>query len=371
MAKKIKRKAFKKIFNFLPGEAPGSYQTNALGDKPVIELHKYNAEIHEVKTIESLSELKSELSHRDFYFWVDVRGLGDVKLFDFMRDEFGIHSLVLEDVTKTHERPKLEEYDDFIYLVSRMLYFDAQHELINEQLNFIQMERILFTFQHLSTDCLEPIRRRLRTPNGPIRDHHVSMLTYAIIDVVIDHYFAILGHWNNELDDLEDRVYKSLDKSIMGQVQLMRRMIISMKRAAWAERDLINDMMRSNSKLIHSDVQNYLKDVYDHTIQAMEMIESLKEIATSVLEMYLSMVSNRMNEIMKFLTIMSSLFIPLTFIAGIYGMNFAHEDAKSGKILNWNMPELYAPHGYLYTLVIMGLIVLVQIVYFWRKGWFK
>lgn len=206
---------------------------------------------------------------------------------------------------------------------------------------------------------------------GIIRTAGSGYLAYALTDTVIERYFDLLNKVGDSLDLLEDRLYESPDKSIMFEAQQTKRGMILLRRAAWPERDKINDMIRTESPLITKTDKLYLRDAYDHCIQVMDLIESYKEITSSIVDVYLSLISNRMNEIMKVLTIISSIFIPLTFIAGIYGINFARQDPVTNKILPYNLPELYEPHGYIYTLLVMLLIALVQFIFFWRKGWFN
>jgi magnesium transporter len=194
---------------------------------------------------------------------------------------------------------------------------------------------------------------------------------YALTDTILDRYFELLAQIGDNLDAVEDRLYRSADKTVMYETQQLKRTMIILRRASWPERDKFNEMLRSDNPLINPGVRVYLRDAYDHCIQIMDMVENYKEISASIMDIYLSMVSNRMNEIMKVLTIISAIFIPLTFVAGIYGMNFAKVDPVTNKIMPDNMPELYSPQGYYYVLAIMFLIAFVQIVIFWRKGWFS
>ncbi|RZL40928.1 MAG: magnesium/cobalt transporter CorA [Pedobacter sp.] len=279
--------------------------------------------------------------------------------------------MVLEDITRTYQRPKYEEYGSYDFAVSRMLYLDEENSLENEQLSFVLTKNTLFTFQDKYEDCLDAVRKRLEIGKGTIRTGGSSYLMYALMDMIVDEYFSVLGFWSGELDDIEDRLLDKPERSIMFDTQSIKRQLITVRRSAWPERDKMNDMLRSDSPLITDQTKMFLRDAYDHCIQIIDMVESLKEISASNIDMYLSIISNRMNEIMKVLTIISSIFIPLTFIAGIYGMNFSREDPVTGKVLPQNMPELYQEHGYLYTMIVMGIIAVVQVVYFWRKGWFK
>jgi magnesium transporter len=196
-------------------------------------------------------------------------------------------------------------------------------------------------------------------------------MCYALTDTILDNYFLLLAKIGDMLDDTEDHLYSSPDKSVMYNAQALKRILITVRRASWPERDKINEMLRTENTLISPEVKIYLRDAYDHCIQIMDLVESYKEITSSIIDLYLSMVSNRMNEIMKVLTIISVIFIPLTFIAGIYGMNFARVDPVTNKVMPDNLPELYSPHGYYYALLGMFIIAMIQIVVFWKKGWFS
>jgi magnesium transporter len=354
-----------------PGSSPGMVYIDENALEPKITLYTYNSDSYKVQLLDQLADLKKHVLDENSNYWVEIKGFNSVKLFDTLNNEFKINKLILEDITRTYQRPKYEEYGDYDFAVSRMLFLDNENNLENEQLSFILTKNILFTFQDKYEDCLEPIRKRLEIGKGSIRLGGSSYLMYALIDMIIDEYFAVLGVWSEQLDAIEDRLFEKPDKTIMYDTQLIKRNLITLRRVAWPERDKVNDILRTDSKLIGKETKLYIRDAYDHCIQIIDMIESLKEISASNIDMYLSIISNRMNEIMKVLTIISSIFIPLTFIAGIYGMNFSREDPITGKVLPQNMPELYQEHGYLYTMIVMGLIAVVQVIYFWRKGWFK
>lgn len=372
MPKPTKNKQKKKKYALPePGASPGLVYTDEHSLDSKITLYTYHADYYEVDVLKSFVGLKDLLKDQKSTYWVDVKGFKDVDLFENLSNDFKINKLVLEDITMTYQRPKYEEYDGYDFAVSRMLYMDSEENLINEQLSFILTKNVLFTFQDRYEDCLAPIRKRLEIGKGNIRLGGSSYLMYALMDTVVDEYFAVLGFWSENLDAIEDRLLDKPDKSVMFDTQTIKRNLITLRRVAWPERDKMNDILRSDSKLIDVQTKLYLRDAYDHCIQVIDMVESLKEISASIIDMYLSIISNRMNEIMKVLTIISSIFIPLTFIAGIYGMNFSREDPVTGKILRQNMPELYQEHGYLYTMIVMGLIAVFQIFYFAKKGWFK
>lgn len=372
MAKPAKQKHKRKRYSLpVAGSSPGVVYIDEHALRPVIMFHSYNDHHYAVKQIDNIENLSRILSNKEFNYWIEIKGFGSIAMFETLSADFGISKLVLEDITRTYQRPKLEEYGAYDFAVSRMLQFDAQKNLENEQVSFILMENALFTLQESYEDCLNPIRNRLKVGKGNIRIAGSSYLMYALMDIIIDTYFQILGSWGDELDLIEDRLFDKPDKSVMFDTQVVKRNLINVRRVVWPERDKLNDMLRSDSLLIPNQTKMYIRDAYDHCIQIIDIVESLKEISASNIDMYLSIISNRMNEIMKVLTIISSIFIPLTFIAGIYGMNFALTDPITGKVMPQNMPELYQEHGYLYTMIVMGLIALLQIIYFWRKGWFK
>ncbi|PST82955.1 magnesium and cobalt transport protein CorA [Pedobacter yulinensis] len=356
-----------------PGSSPGLVHIPEDALKSKISLYVYNEKSFDVMELTNLDKVAELSADKKNFYWFDIKGLGTAKVFDTLNKHFKVSRLVLEDITRTYHRPAFEEYDaeGYIFAVSRMLRFDSAQNLENEQVSFIVTDRVLVTLQENYEDCLEPVRKRLEVGRGNIRIGGSSYLMYAIMDAIVDHYFVLLNAWSEGLDSIEDRLYARPDRQIMFDTQTIKRSLISIRRVAWPERDKLNDIIRSDSPLISDQTRLYVKDAYDHCVQIIDLIESLKEIAVANVDMYLSIISNRMNEIMKVLTIISSIFIPLTFIAGIYGMNFSREDPVTGKVLKENMPELYAEHGYLYTLIVMAVIAIAQIIYFWRKGWFR
>lgn len=354
-----------------PGSSPGQVYIDKNSVKPVITVYKYNANTYDVQQLENLSSVAQLITDKNFTFWIDIKGFNSTELFDTLSNGLKINKLVLEDITHTYQRPNLEEYDHYVYATSRMMLVDKDKNLDNEQVSFILMDNALFSLQDQYSDCMNPVRQRLEAGKGSIRTAGSSYILYALMDIIVDTYFEILGEWGEDLDKIEDRLFEQPDKTIMFDTQHVKRNLIAMRRVAWPERDKLNDMLRSDSPLITDQTKMYVRDTYDHCIQIIDIIESLKEISASNLDMYLSIISNRMNEIMKVLTIMSSIFIPLTFIAGIYGMNFARQDPVTNKVMPYNMPELYTPHGYLIAMVIMLVIAAFEVIYFWRKGWFK
>ena len=353
------------------GESPGSVLIDANAPVTRLILHSYDEKSYSHADLTSLDGLKDRIKVAPGFFWLEVRGLGSAAVFERLKNDFQIHKLVLEDITKTSERPKIEENEGLLFAVSRLLTMDKEGCLNNEQLSFLLLSNLLITFQEDYQNVFSPVRQRLKGGRGSIRTAGPSYLMYAIMDLVIDNYFLVLNRLADELDRIEDELLTNPSRKLMHDLQEIKRNLINTRRVAWPERDKLNDILRSDSPLITDQTKFFFKDAYDHCIQTIETVESLKEIAASNLDMYLSVISNRMNEIMKVLTIMSSIFIPLTFIAGIYGMNFARQDPVTGRLMPGNMPELYQPNGYLITMVVMLVIAILQVVYFWRRGWFK
>jgi magnesium transporter len=354
----------------VPGTSPGSIQLYEDALKPQITVYSYNSEEFYSEEINSLDELEIQIEkYKDHHRWIEIKGIGDANLLTYLEKKFDINKLVIEDIADCRQRPKLDEYDDYLFAVSRMLYVDKQLEIENEQVSFILFPKLLISFQENYSDNIRPVINRLNGGKGNIRSAGSSYLLYALTDLILDNYFTLIYKLGDELETIEELLYRKADKSLMFQTQNIKREMISIRRAAWPERDKINDMIRSESKLINKTSRTYLKDTYDHTMQIIDLIENYKDLTTSLIDMNLTLISQRMNEIMKVLTIISSIFIPLTFIAGVYGMNFAFEDPKTGQILKNNMPELYYENGYLYTMGGMIIIAILQMIYFWRKGW--
>lgn len=370
---KIKRITIKsKRRTQTPGSSPGIVELTENAVAPKITVYSYNQKDFFADEVKDVKELDSFLNkHKGLTRWIDIKGLGSLELFEYIEGKFGIHKLVLEDIVSTDQRPKLDEYKNYLFAISRMLYINDNLEVESEQMSFLLMNDILISFQENHNECESPVITRLEAGKGTIRTGGSSYIMYALMDMVIDNYFALIYRLGDELDIIEELLYRKPDKSIMFKTQEIKRAMILVRRAAWPERDKINDMMRNESALISDETKTFLKDAYDHCMQVVDLVESYKDVTTTLIDMNLSIVSNRMNEIMKVLTIISSIFIPLTFIAGVYGMNFSYTDPETGKVLHHNMPELYSPNGYIYTWAVMIFIALAQIIYFWRKGWFK
>jgi magnesium transporter len=281
-----------------------------------------------------------------------------------------VNALVLEDIADTTQRPKYDEYDGYVMSISRLLFYDGQNQLVNSQFSTLAKEKLLISFQETYDEHFEALKNRLRTSKGIIREEGTGYLFYAIMDTMYDRYFALLDQLEESLENLEENINKKPQRQNMYDAQRIKRMLITLHRATGPERDKMNEILRSDNPLFTIKDKAYFRDAYDHCMDIIETVGSLKELSTNLTEIYLSTVNNQMNNIMRILTIVSAIFIPLTFVVGVYGMNFAYQDPVTGKLLKYNMPELYQPHGYLYTLLGMVLIAVIQLIIFWRKGWF-
>jgi magnesium transporter len=356
-----------------PGDVPGNFLINEASVPSKIFVYSYKSDhLEELITVDIKEAAAFIKKYPTYNHWLDIKGLGSQEVLDFIQKEFDVNSLVMEDIVNTYQRPKKEDYDNFIFVISRMLELDNGLHLKNEQLSFLLFKNLLISFQEDYDDVLDPVRNRLRkNVNDYIRNLGPSYMLYALMDTVIDHYFNIVNRLGDELEIVEDHLYQKPRKQLMYRIQGVKKLMIVMRRSSWPERDKLNDLLRSKNTLINPKVEVFLRDAYDHSVQIIDLIESMRETATSLLDLYLSLMSNKMNEVMKTLTIISAIFIPLTFIAGIYGMNFAHQDPDTGHIFKNNMPELYSENGYLYVLCLMLIIAIAQVWYFSKRGWFK
>lgn len=293
--------------------------------------------------------------------WVDVSGLADVTTIQAIGEAFEIHPLVMEDIVRPHQRPKLEEYEDALFIVSRTPPCEGQEE--TEQLAMYLTGNCLLTFQEVPGDHFDAVRSRIRMERGRIRHQGPDYLLYSLLDAVIDAYFPLVDRYVETIEALEDQLVISPQRSLLSEIYLIRRKLLEVRRALWPHRELLGTLYRGESPLVSKDTQFFLRDCYDHVVQLVDLLENYRELASNLMEVYLSSVSNRLNEIMKVLTIVSAIFIPLTFIVGVYGMNFDRESSP------WNMPELYAYYGYPICMVVMLVIAVLQVIYFWKKGW--
>lgn len=353
-----------------PGAAPGAINIASDALPPRLFVTSYNTETLREKPVSNLAEIQEIIRlYPEHTHWIELKGFGDKSLMENFCHEFGIHRLEMEDVINTYQRPKLDETEEHLFVVSRVLKVADDGQCNNEQLSLFLFSNMIITFQEHYEDFFEPVRSRLRTGKGHLRSSGTDYLAYALLDAVVDTYFPLLEQQGDLLDKLEDELFTSPNRSSLQKIQAAKRTLIVFRRTVFAERDKVNDILRTSSEFIGDNTKVFFRDTYDHTIQVMDLVESYKEITASLMEIYLSSVSFRLNQIMKVLAIISTIFIPLTFIVGVYGMNFASENPDTGEKLWWNMPELYAPWGYAGVMLFMLALVVVQLIIFWRKGW--
>ena len=290
--------------------------------------------------------------------WINVDGIDDIPTIETLGKAFDLHPLILEDVVTAGQRPKFEAYEQSGFTVLRMLsYSDAAQAIEVEQVSLIFGKGFVISFQERVGDVFDPVRDRIRSGKGRVRRMGADYLAYALIDAVVDSYFGILEKVGEKIETLEDELITRPTEATLHRIHAFKREMIALRRSVWPLRELVNAMQREESSLIEEQTRLYLRDVYDHTIQIIDTIESFRDIVSGMLDIYLSSISNRMNAVMKVLTIIATIFIPLTFVAGIYGMNFEY------------MPELKWWWGYPAVLLLMLAIAAAMVVYFRRKKW--
>lgn len=372
MAKKVNRLKIKQNRKYgNVGDSPGSIHIAEDALKPKFKLFSYNKDEVKESDEDNFASVLNQLKHcKTHTHWLQVNGLGDEKLIEQIGEQFDINPLVLEDIVNTHQRPKIDDYCNFFFATSRLINY-KDNVVSNCQVSFIVKEDLIISFQEDYNNVFDVIAKRLRSGKGLISIAGPSYLCYAMMDTIFDIYFSLLNNLGDLLEDIEEQLYDNPDKTIMYEAQRVKRTLIVLRRATWPERDKINSMIRDDSPLINEEVKVFLRDAYDHCVQIIDMIESYQEITSSIIDVYLSIISNRMNEIMKVLTLISVIFMPITFIVGVYGMNFQHIDPVTNKVLPGNMPELTSPHGYLYCWIAMITITIAQVLFFWKKGWFS
>ena len=343
-----------------PGDMPGTLIVDADAPPPIIFLIDYNQTKVTRKQLNTPEECTPYLD-RESVSWVDVQGLGSADILHRLGKVFGLHPLVLEDVVNVPERPKIEDYDDQLLIISRMVVpKERVCGFYSEQVSLVLGKHYLLTVQEEPEhDCLEGVRSRIQKGKGLIRSSGADYLAYALLDAIIDGFFPVLELYGDRIEELEEEVIIKPTPKTLQKIYKIKRELLQLRRAIWPQRDAINSLIREGNDLISDEVRIYLRDCYDHAVQVMDMVETYRELATGLMDVYLSAVSNKMNEVMKFLTVVSAIFIPLTFIVGVYGMNFEY------------MPELKWHWGYWVCWAVMVAIALGLIFFFWRKGWLE
>ncbi len=341
------------------GEAPGTVvyrgKEQSKDKKIRITLIQFNESELTEKEFGDVSECIKHLSDSKVN-WINVDGVHNTEIIEKFGVMNNIHPLTLEDVVNTEQRPKFEDYEHYILCILRMMHYEK--ELSSEQLSVVLMKNAVISFQEADGgDAFDFVRERIRTGKGKIRKMQADYLAYSLLDAVVDTYFNILEKIGDRIEVLEDSLITDPKQSTMHQLHALKREMIFLRKGVWPLRELLNNMERTESKLISSSTDVYIRDLYDHTIRVIDTVETYRDLLSGMMDIYLSSVSNKMNEVMKVLTIISTIFIPVTFIAGVYGMNFKF------------MPELQSPMGYWITWGVMLVIMLSLVVYFRVKKW--
>jgi len=346
----------------LPGATPGTVAVDPRAARPVLHVISYGPDDYEERDLDDLSALVPLVGQRPVT-WVDVQGLGDAETITRLGEIFGLHPLALEDVVNTHQRAKVEDYGAYLFLVARIVLADPR--LDSEQISIFLGANFVLTFQEKPGDCLDPVRQRLRKGMGGIRKTKPDFLAYAILDAVVDAYFPVLENYGEKLDRLDEEISSQPARETFGRIHDLRADLLLLRRAIWPLREDVGALARDSNPLISEETRVFLRDCHDHTVQIIELVEASREMCADLREYYLSLLNARLNEVMKVLTIIATIFIPLGFIAGVYGMNF--DPDASG----WNMPELRWSHGYLFALGLMAAVAGGLLYYFWRRGWLR
>jgi magnesium transporter len=326
-------------------------------EKTRITVLDYDAGQFQEKEVETAEEC-FPFKDKPTVTWINIDGIHEVEVIEKIGRHFNVHPLILEDILHTGQRPKMEDLENYIFVVVKMLYYDDEaHEITSEQVSLILGSNFVISFQEREGDVFDPVRERIRKAKGRIRRLKADYLAYVLIDTIVDHYFVILEKIGEHVEGMEEELVTNPKPETLQHIHNLKRELIFLRKSVWPLREIISGLERGDSSLIDESTGIYFRDVYDHTISVAETVETFRDMVSGMLDTYLSSVSNKMNEVMKVLTIMATIFIPLTFVAGIYGMNFEF------------MPELKWHWGYFAALALMGAVAVVMVIYFRRKTW--
>jgi magnesium transporter len=349
-----------------PGSIPGTLNIEEDAEIPQIVLIDYSS--NGANKMSNLTpEACAEHLNTKSVSWVDVKGLGSENILQRLGKVFDLHPLVLEDIVNVPQRPKVEDYPQQLVIITQMVVPKPSGSgFWLEQVSLVVGQNYLLTVQEKpEKDCFLPVRRRIKFNKGSIRDMGADYLAYALWDAIIDGFFPILEIYGEKIEDLEDKVIFNPSNNSLAEIYQIKRELLALRRAIWPQRNALNTLIRDGNSVIDPNILIFLRDCYDHTVQIIDIIETYRELAASLTDIYLSSISNKMNEVMKLLTVISSIFIPLTFIAGIYGMNF------NSSVSPLNMPELDWYWGYPLCWTLMLATAASLVYFFWRRGWFE
>jgi magnesium transporter len=340
-------------------QAPGTIEFTGeqVMERALVKLIDYDKNQFEERELDDFHEC-FPYRETETISWINVYGLHETEMLREFGETFKLHPLVMEDIVNTHQRPKMEDYGDYIYIVCRMLSMDESGtRLVSEQISLVLGPNFVLSFQERPGDVLEPVRERLRRGKGRIRSSGSGYLCYTLLDAVVDHYFSVLETFGEQIESLEGELLDNPGLEALQRIHHIKREIVLLRRAVWPMREIVSKLDREENSLIPEHVTPYLRDLYDHVIQVADAVDSFRDILSGLQDLYMSSVSNRMNEVMKVLTIFASIFVPLTFVAGIYGMNFAH------------MPELGWSWSYPVFWGVIVCLIIGMLVFFRRRKW--
>jgi len=350
------------------GHAPGTLLINPESPRPELHVIAYGPGqfVEETMSVAAGTvdlERLAALAAGFPVVWINIDGLGDETVLRGIAERFHVHPLVMEDVVNLHQRAKLEEYGDRQFIVTHMVTMSEGH-LDTEQLSLFLGPRFVLTFQERpGWDCLNPVRDRIRKGQPTIRNSSADFLAYSLLDAVTDSYFPLLEQYGECLESIEDRIVVKATHREIAAIHELKRELLAVRRLVWPLRDVFNTLTRERLSHVGDETRLYLRDCYDHTVRIIDLVETHREVCSDLMDLYLTSVSFRLNEVMKVLTVISALFIPLTFVCSIYGMNF------DTKVSPWNMPELEWAYGYPFFWGVILAVSAIQLIYFWRRGW--
>lgn len=348
-----------------PGLPPGTLvHVGREWDTPVtITLAIYDSEEYTEQAIDKVEDIQKAIDPTKKN-WIHISGVHDIQLLEKIGTFFNIHPLVLEDVANTTQRSKIEAYDQYLFIVIKSLINTTPTVSVDiEQISILLMNNIMISFQESNRPIFSGIRDRLKINGSRIRNNGVDYLAYSLVDNLIDHYFTIINDFTLRIEEVEDEVLDDPTKETLQEIQNLRRELINVRKVIWPLRDTLNSLYRDESQFVSHEIKIYIRDVFDHCLHLIDMVENHRDMLMSLTDSYMSGVSNRMNEVMKVLTIIATIFMPLSFIAGLYGMNF------DTSISPYNMPELKFYYGYPMAIGLMVLIAIAMLIYFRKKNW--
>ena len=340
------------------GLPPGTiiYNKEMVNIETKIKIIDYNDDEYNIKETKQVYEDLTDIKD-PFVRWIDIVGIQDTKIIQDIGKQFGLHPLLLEDIVHPYQRPKYEDFKDYVYIVLKKLLWNENEEFSTEQVSLILGPNYVISFQEKETELFKSILERITTPRGRVRVMGADYLAYALIDVIIDNYFVVQENIGEIIEKIEEELIDAPSIETLQKIYKLKREVTDLRKSVWPLREVINKLQREESPLIGDELAIYLRDIYDHIFRIYDSMQDYRDIIAGMLDMYLSSVSNKMNEIMKVLTIISTIFIPLSFLAGLYGMNFLY------------MPELKIPIAYPILIIVMSTIAGIMLLYFKKKGW--